>query len=140
MMRNILLVMVCCLLLAFAVSVTVAQEGAAPAAEQPPAATEQPAAPAEQSPATAEQPATAPAAEQPAAAAEEKAPPAEPMAMDAEKIKAVQEALNKAGAQLKVDGKVGKMTRKALKKFQKRNDLPVTGKPDAGTLAKLGIQ
>ena len=70
MMRNILLATVCCLFLVFAVSIAVAQEGAAPAAEQPPATMEQPTAPAEQPPATMEQP-TAPA-EQPAAAAEER--------------------------------------------------------------------
>ena len=139
MMRNILLTAVCCLFLVFAVSIAAAQEGAAPTAEQPPAAMEQPAVPAEQPPA-AVQPTAPTAAEQPTAAAEEKAPAATSMAMDAEKIKAVQGALNKIGAQLKVDGKMGKMTRKALKKFQKRNGLTVTGKPDAGTLAKLGIQ
>jgi peptidoglycan hydrolase-like protein with peptidoglycan-binding domain len=137
-MRNILLVLTCSLFLFFAVSITAAQEGAAPA-EQPPVETKQPAATAEQPPAAAEQPA-ATAVEKPAPAAEEKAHPVKSMAMDADKIKAVQEALNKAGAKLKVDGKMGKMTRRALKKFQKRNDLKVTGKLDAETLAKLGIQ
>jgi peptidoglycan hydrolase-like protein with peptidoglycan-binding domain len=140
-MNNKLLAAVCCLFLVFAVSIAVAQEGGAPAAEQPPAAMEQPAtAPAaEQPPAAMEQPTTAPAAEQPAAAPE-KAPAAKSMAVDAGKVKAVQEALNKAGAHLKVDGMMGKKTRKALKKFQKRNDLKVTGKLDAETLGKLGIQ
>jgi peptidoglycan hydrolase-like protein with peptidoglycan-binding domain len=135
MMRNILLVTACCLFLAFAVSVAVAEEPAAPAAEQPAVA---PAAPAAEQPAVAP---AAPAAEQPAVKSEGMAPKAhhKHMAMHSEKIKAVQEALNKAGSQLKVDGKMGKMTRKALKKFQKENGLKVTGKPDVETLAKLGV-
>jgi len=57
-----------------------------------------------------------------------------------EKIRDLQEALNKAGFKVKVDGLTGKKTRAALKKFQKKNGLNVTGKPDEATLAKLGIK
>jgi peptidoglycan hydrolase-like protein with peptidoglycan-binding domain len=57
-----------------------------------------------------------------------------------EKVMAIQEALNKTGATLKVDGLMGKKTAAALKKFQKANSLKVTGKADEATLAKLGIQ
>ena len=36
------------------------------------------------------------------------------------------------------DGIMGKMTKKAIKKFQKDNDLPPTGKIDNDTKIKLG--
>jgi peptidoglycan hydrolase-like protein with peptidoglycan-binding domain len=55
-------------------------------------------------------------------------------------IKNVQGALNKEGFMLKVDGLMGKHTRAALKSYQKKNALHVTGKPDKATLAKLGIK
>jgi peptidoglycan hydrolase-like protein with peptidoglycan-binding domain len=52
----------------------------------------------------------------------------------------VQTALNNdAKAKLVVDGVLGKNTRHALKKFQKKNGIPVSGKVDAETLKKLGI-
>jgi hypothetical protein len=51
----------------------------------------------------------------------------------------VQEALNRAGAGLKVDGKFGKSTKIALKKFQKKNKLKVTGGLDEPTKEKLGL-
>ncbi len=49
----------------------------------------------------------------------------------------VQEALNKQGFKLKLDGLMGPKTRGALKKYQKKNGLKVTGKTDKTTLAKL---
>ncbi len=55
-------------------------------------------------------------------------------------VEAVQEALNKAGFKLKVDGLIGKETRVALKEFQKKNGLKVTGKIGKTTLAKLDIK
>ncbi len=62
-------------------------------------------------------------------------------AASSERIKQVQEALNKsAGADLKVDGVMGKQTRATLKKYQKENALKVTGKADEETLAKLGVK
>ena len=78
---------------------------------------------------------TAPAAQKPAA------PAAKAHKTTAsEEVKMVQEALNKQGAKLKVDGVAGKQTRAALSKFQKANGLKATGKADAATLAKLGIK
>ncbi len=56
-----------------------------------------------------------------------------------EQVKAIQEALNKQGASLKVDGVLGAKTRAALKKFQKDSGLKVTGKADQATLEKLGV-
>jgi peptidoglycan hydrolase-like protein with peptidoglycan-binding domain len=55
-------------------------------------------------------------------------------------VKAVQEALKKEGYKLKVDGLMGKHTRTALKRYQKKNGLKVTGKPDEATLAKLNVK
>ena len=60
--------------------------------------------------------------------------------MSKEEIKSMQEALNKDGYKLSVDGVVGKYTRGAIKDFQKKNDLKVTGAPDTETLAKLNLK
>ncbi|MFH1623882.1 MAG: peptidoglycan-binding domain-containing protein [Pseudomonadota bacterium] len=68
-----------------------------------------------------------------------KATPIKAKAAKSEKVKAIQEALNKAGFDLKVDGHMGKTTRNAIKKFQKDNGLKATGRPNKATLAKLGI-
>ena len=54
-------------------------------------------------------------------------------------VMAVQEALNKGGAKLKVDGLMGKQTRAAIKKYQAANGLKATGRADKATLAKLGV-
>lgn len=51
----------------------------------------------------------------------------------------VQKALNTHGAKLKVDGKFGKASREALKKFQKENGLKATGHLNKVTMAKLQI-
>jgi peptidoglycan hydrolase-like protein with peptidoglycan-binding domain len=48
--------------------------------------------------------------------------------------KAVQRALG-----IKADGVMGPHTRRALKRFQHAHDLKVTGRPDASTLAALGL-
>lgn len=53
-------------------------------------------------------------------------------------VMAIQEALNKHGAMLKVDGRMGPMTRAAIKKFQSANGLKATGRVDKATRAKLG--
>ena len=53
------------------------------------------------------------------------------------KIKAAQEVLIKDGAKIKADGFLGKQTRSAIKSFQKKNMLKVTGKLDKETMAKL---
>jgi peptidoglycan DL-endopeptidase CwlO len=53
--------------------------------------------------------------------------------------KNAQEALNRNGATLAVDGKMGKKTISALKSFQKKNGFKATGKLDAKTKSALGI-
>lgn len=52
-------------------------------------------------------------------------------------VKSVQEALNKQGATLKVDGKMGGKTKAALKSFQQAHGLKATGKLDKATKAAL---
>ena len=52
-------------------------------------------------------------------------------------VKSAQEALNKNGANLAVDGKYGPKTRAAVKSFQQGHGLKVTGKLDKATLAAL---
>ncbi|MEW5914028.1 MAG: peptidoglycan-binding domain-containing protein [Thermodesulfobacteriota bacterium] len=56
-----------------------------------------------------------------------------------ELVKKVQTALNGAGYKVKVDGKMGKDTRNALKAFQKKNGLKATGRLTKATLTKLGV-
>ncbi len=51
----------------------------------------------------------------------------------------VQRALNRAGANLRVDGVMGPRTREALMDYQARNDLPVSGRADSETRVKLGL-
>lgn len=51
----------------------------------------------------------------------------------------VQAALNRHGFMLDVDGITGPRTRAALREFQHRMGLPVTGVADAATLAALGL-
>jgi peptidoglycan hydrolase-like protein with peptidoglycan-binding domain len=53
-------------------------------------------------------------------------------------IKMVQQALSEAGYKIKVDGKMGRQLRAALKKYQKKNGLKVTGRIDKATLEKVG--
>jgi peptidoglycan hydrolase-like protein with peptidoglycan-binding domain len=54
-------------------------------------------------------------------------------------IKSVQEALASAGYKIKVDGKMGRQLRAALKKYQKKNGLKATGRIDKATLAKMSV-
>lgn len=58
--------------------------------------------------------------------------------VDTAKIKTVQQALVDAGYKIKVDGKMGRQLRAALKKYQKKNGLKVTGRIDKATLEKIG--
>lgn len=60
--------------------------------------------------------------------------------LSAADVKALQGALNTHGAKLKVDGKMGKLTREAIKKFQKDNGLKVTGYANKKTREKLGVK
>lgn len=55
-------------------------------------------------------------------------------------VKALQEALNKQGITVAVDGKLNDATRDAIKKYQSQHHLPVTGEPDKATLDKLGVK
>lgn len=64
--------------------------------------------------------------------------PATKVVVDA-KVLAAQKALNQSGSKLKEDGLMGRKTSGALKKYQKKNGLKVTGKLNKATLAKLGI-
>lgn len=52
-------------------------------------------------------------------------------------VKSLQEALNKNGANVSVDGKMGPKTRAALKSFQQGHGLKATGKLDKATKAAL---
>ncbi len=54
--------------------------------------------------------------------------------------KALQEALNKQGIVVKVDGVLNEETRAAIRKYQSQHHLPVTGEPDKATLDKLGVR
>jgi peptidoglycan hydrolase-like protein with peptidoglycan-binding domain len=59
--------------------------------------------------------------------------------VDPAMIKAVQKALVAEGYKLKVDGKLGRQLRAALKKYQKKNKLKVTGRINKATVEKMGI-
>jgi peptidoglycan hydrolase-like protein with peptidoglycan-binding domain len=54
-------------------------------------------------------------------------------------VLSLQEALNRQGAVIKVDGVLGNETRAAIRQFQSQHHLPVTGEPDRATLDKLGV-
>ncbi len=57
-----------------------------------------------------------------------------------EQVSAVQRALKERGHDPgEVDGALGPRTRAALREFQKKEGLRVTGRPDAPTLARLGV-
>jgi peptidoglycan DL-endopeptidase CwlO len=87
------------------------------------------------------------AAPPPASASEMAAPqpalsthkPSAHASMSRKHVEAIQEALNANGEKVSVDGVWGPKTRTALKTFQHRNGLKVTGHPDAATLQKLNI-
>lgn len=55
-------------------------------------------------------------------------------------VKAIQKALDKSGAKLKVDGLMGKQTEAALRAYQKKHGLKVTGTADKATLKSLGVK
>lgn len=57
--------------------------------------------------------------------------------MGSAKVKSVQEALNKEGATLTVDGMMGPKTKSALKSFQQAHGLKATGHLDKATQAAL---
>lgn len=59
--------------------------------------------------------------------------------MSKSRVKAIQSALKKKGMDVKTDGIMGPSTMSALRKYQKKNDLKVTGHPDKATCKSLGI-
>lgn len=54
-------------------------------------------------------------------------------------ITALQQALNKQGIAVTVDGILNDDTRAAIRKYQTQHHLSVTGEPDKATLDKLGV-
>jgi Skp family chaperone for outer membrane proteins len=57
-----------------------------------------------------------------------------------ERIQKAQEALNKHGSNLKVDGVMGETTRDELRRYQRNNKLTETGRIDEATAKSLGIE
>lgn len=51
----------------------------------------------------------------------------------------IQTALAESGIDITVDGKMGPQTKSALRSFQQKNKLKVTGIADSPTLSKLGL-
>jgi len=65
----------------------------------------------------------------------------DPVPPDPDTIRSLQSALAaKLGMRLQVTRVVSAATRRALRIFQQRSGLPVTGSPDAATLSALGIE
>lgn len=122
------------------------QEQQAPSEEeqQAPSEEEQQAPSEEEQQAPPEEEQQAPDTEMRHASVEQGAAPEQTMpshvTMSAEMRKQVQQALNSHGANLKVDGILGKRSMEALRKFQQQSGLPETGQLDAATLDKLGIK
>lgn len=70
-----------------------------------------------------------------------KAKPKGDSGMTSERVRAIQEALKSKGHDPgPIDGVFGPQTEAALKSFQKAEKLPESGRSDAQTLAKLGVQ
>lgn len=61
------------------------------------------------------------------------------MAMSSSQVKQIQSALDQKGEHVTVDGKWGKQTAQAVRKFQKQNGLRATGHVDQKTMEKLGV-
>lgn len=89
------------------------------------------------------QPATTTAANQsamqPKATTENVAKQVANMGYANEEVMNVQQALNKMGFKLRVDGLYGPRTRAAVRSFQSQHGLTANGKLDQATLAKLNI-
>lgn len=59
--------------------------------------------------------------------------------MGDQSVKAAQEALNKNGANITADGKLGPKTKAAIRAYQQKNGLQATGTLDSQTKARLGV-
>lgn len=55
-------------------------------------------------------------------------------------LKKLQEALAAKGQEVKTTGRLDASTQKALREYQKANELPDTGLPDFETLRRLGLK
>lgn len=60
--------------------------------------------------------------------------------MSKQEVKSAQQALNNEGYKLQEDGIMGKNTRKAIKEYQKKNNLKQTGQLDAETISNLNLK
>lgn len=60
-------------------------------------------------------------------------------AMTADTIRRLQTSLNEEGASLTIDGRMGPLTREALRRYQTQNNLAVTGNLDSATMDALGL-
>lgn len=67
------------------------------------------------------------------------APAATSVTLSEATIKALQDALNKQGIAVTMDGVLSEATRAAIRRYQSQHHLPVTGEPDKATLDKLGV-
>ncbi|MEW6349167.1 MAG: peptidoglycan-binding domain-containing protein [Thermodesulfobacteriota bacterium] len=59
--------------------------------------------------------------------------------LEKSRVKEAQQALIASGFKMKPSGVLGPQTRRALKQYQKKNGLKVTGRLDKATLGKMGI-
>jgi len=59
--------------------------------------------------------------------------------MGDQSVKAAQEALNRNGANITADGKLGPKTKAAIRAYQQKNGLQATGTLDSQTKARLGV-
>ena len=85
---------------------------------------------------------TTPASAQSRPAANQAAPMAKftaKKAMPDQNVTNLQTALNKNGANVKIDGMMGPQTRSALRRYQQNNNLKVRGSADSARRAKLGV-
>ena len=59
--------------------------------------------------------------------------------MGDQSVKAAQEALNRNGANITADGKLGPKTKAAIRAYQQKNGLQATGTLDSQTKVRLGV-
>jgi len=99
-------------------------------------------------PAASTAPASTPGAAASSSSPQSAAPSGTPMGKSAKKgvsaassakVKAAQEALNRSGANITADGKMGPKTRAAIRAYQQKNGLSATGTLNAQTMQKLGV-